>query len=116
MATDSAIDGGLVREFNSGSESRSVRGIDIRGDVRGGQDGVIAGDVNRLDEGVEVASRNVVGVVPVDHASGPINGTLRGSWDTSRPHTGVGHDISFALTERSRRGFHLIWIRAGVDG
>jgi hypothetical protein len=37
-----------------------------------------------------VASGNVIGVVPVDHASSPLNGTIRSSFDTSGPHTGVG--------------------------
>ena len=90
VATGSAVDGGLVRELNSGCEGSCVGGVNVRGNIRGGFHGVIAGDVDRLDEGVEVASGNVVGVVPVDHASSPLNSTLRSSIDTSGPHTGVG--------------------------
>ena len=89
MGTDSTVDGSLVRERNSGSESCGIGVIDIGGDVRGRLDGVIAGDVDRLDEGVKVASGDVVGVVPVDHASSPLNSTLRSSIDASGPHTGV---------------------------
>lgn len=94
MATDSAVDGGFVRERDSGSEGSGVGGIDIGGVIRGRLDGVTTGDVNRLDEGVEVASGNVVRVVPVNHASSPLNGTLRSSFDASGPHTGVGAQMS----------------------
>jgi hypothetical protein len=69
-------------------------GVNIGGNVRGRLDGVIAGDVDRVDEGVEVASGNVVGVVPVDHASSPLNGALRSSVDTGGPHTIVGARMS----------------------
>jgi hypothetical protein len=103
VATGSTVDGGLVREFNPGCESSRVRGVNVGGNVRGRLDGVIAGDVNRVDEGVEVASGNVVGVVPVDHASGPLNGALRSSVDTCGPHTIVGARMS-ALSRARRLG------------
>ena len=90
MATNSTVNCGLIRECNSGSESCGVGGVDIGGDVRGRLDGVVAGDVNRLDKSVEVAGGNIVRVVPVNHTSSPIDGTLGASIDTSRPHTGVG--------------------------
>jgi len=90
MATGSAVDGGFVRELDSGSEGGGVGGIDIGGDIRGRLDGVTAGDVDRTDEDVEVASGNVVGVVPVNHASSPLGGALGSSFNTSGPHAGVG--------------------------
>lgn len=89
MATGSTVDGGLVRELNSRSESSGVRGVNVGGDISGRLDGVIAGDVDALNEGVEVASSDVVRVVPVDHTSSPLNGPLGGSLDTSGPHTDV---------------------------
>lgn len=94
MAAGSTVDGGLVRELNSGSESRGVGGVNIGGYIRGRLNGVIASDIDRLDEGIEVASGNVVGVVPVDHTSCPLNGALRGSWDTGGPYTSVGTRMS----------------------
>ena len=84
------VDGGLVRELDSRGESGGVGGIDIRGDVGRGLDGVIAGDIDRANEGVEVACCNVVGIVPIDHASSPLNGTRRGSLDASGPDTIAG--------------------------
>jgi len=61
--------------------------IDIGSDTGGGLDGVIADDANRLDEDGEVTSGNVVGVVPVDHAPGPMNDALGTSFDTGGPYT-----------------------------
>jgi len=104
VATSSAVDGGLVRELNSGCEGSCVGGVNVGGNIRGRFHGVIAGDVDRLDEGVEVASRDVVGVVPVNHASSPLNGTLRSSVDTSGPHTGVGAWMSVSSQAMELRG------------
>ena len=101
MGTDSTVDGSLVRERNSGSESCGIGVVDIGGDVRGRFDRVVAGDIDRLDEGVEISSGNVVGVAPVDHSSSPLNGTLRSSIDTSGPHTGVGDDVNFVPSDRT---------------
>lgn len=42
-----------------------------------------------------MASSNVVGVVPVDHASSPLNSPLRRSTDTTGPHTVVGRMRQF---------------------
>ena len=95
-----AISGGLVREVDSRSESSGVGGIDIGGGIRGRVDGVIAGDIDRLDEDLEVAGGDVVGVVPVDHASRPVNDTLGTSIDTSGPHTGVGVKMSGSFKTR----------------
>jgi len=104
VTTGSAVDGGLVRELDSGCEGSCVGGVNVGGNTRGRFDGVIAGDVDRLDEDVEVASGNVVGVVPVDHASSPLNGTLRSSVDTSGPHTGVGAWMSVSSRARGAGG------------
>lgn len=89
MATGGTVDCGLVRKLDSGSEGSGVGGVNIGGNIRGRRGGVIAGDVDRLDEGIEVASGDVVGVVPIDHASSPLNSPLRSSFDTSGPHTVV---------------------------
>ena len=105
MARGGTVDGGLVRELNPGSESSCVGGVNIGGDIRGRFDGVIAGDVDPLDEGVKMASGDVVGVVPVDHASSPLNGTLGSSVNTGGPHAVVGGmDVSFVLSERGAGG------------
>ena len=76
MATSSTVYGGLVRELNSRGKSSGVGGVNIRSNISGRLVGIVAGDVDRLDEGVEMTGGNVVGVVPVDHASGPLNSTL----------------------------------------
>ena len=89
MASRSTVDGGFVGELDSGGKCGYVGGIDIRGDVGGRLGGVIASDIDRADEGVEVASGDVVGVVPIYHASSPLNGTWRGSLDTGGPYTGT---------------------------
>ena len=82
--------GSLVGELDSWGESSGVGGINVRGDVGGRLDGVIACDIDRTDEGVEVASGNVVRVIPIDHASSPLDGARRGSRDTGGPYTSVG--------------------------
>lgn len=94
MTVRSTVDGGLVREFDSRGESSGIGGVDVRGNVGRGFDWVIASDVDRTDEGVEVASGYVVGVVPIDHTSSPINGTLGSPWDAGGPNTSVGKQIS----------------------
>lgn len=90
MTKGSTVDGSLVGKLDSRGGSGDVGGIDIRGDVSRWLDGIATSDVDRANEGVEVASGNVVGVVPIDHASSPLNGTRRGSLDTSRPYTSGG--------------------------
>lgn len=104
MGTNSTVDGSLIREGNSGGEGCGIWVVDIGGDVRGRLDGVIAGDVDRLDEGVEVSSGNVVGVVPVDHASSPLNCALGSSIDTSGPHTRVGGRCQFRSKREREKG------------
>jgi hypothetical protein len=89
MTARSTADGGLVREFDSRGEGSDIGGVDVRSNVGRWFDGVIASDVDRTDEGVEVASGYVVGVVPIDHTPGPIDGTLGSSWDASGPNTSV---------------------------
>lgn len=94
MTNDGTVDGSLVREFDSRGGNSGIGGIDIRGDVGGRLDGIVACDVDRADKGVEVASGNVVGVVPIDHASSPLNSAWGSSLDTSRPYTGEGSKLS----------------------
>ena len=103
MARGGTVDGGLVRELNPGSESSCVGSVNIGGDIRGRFDGVIAGDVDPLDEGVEMASGDVIGVVPVDHASSPLNGTLGSSVNTGGPHAGVGVWVSVSFSARGKQ-------------
>ena len=87
MTAGGTVDGGFVRELDSGGESGDVGSIDVGGDICGGLDRVITGDVDRADEGVEVACRNIVGIVPIDHTTGPLNGALGTSLDACRPDT-----------------------------
>lgn len=89
MVGGDTVDGSLIRELDSGGKGGCVGGIDIRRDVGGRFSGVIASDIDRADEGVEVASGNVIGVVPIDHASSPLNGAWRRSLDASGPYTSV---------------------------
>lgn len=80
------IDRGLIRKFDSRGGSGRVRGIDIGSDIVRRFNGVVAGDINRTYERVEMAGRNIVGIIPIDHAPRPLNGALRGSLDASGPY------------------------------
>lgn len=51
----------------------------------------MACDVHARDEGVEVSSGEVVGVVPVDHATGPFNSALGLAGDAGGPETTRGN-------------------------
>lgn len=63
-----------------------------------------------------MASSNIVRVVPIDHASSPLNGTWRSSLDTCGPYADVDIAVSFIRNKRDGGKLYLIWIRAGVAG
>lgn len=46
MTAGGTVDGGLVRELDSGGESSGVGSIDVGGDICRGLDGVITGDID----------------------------------------------------------------------
>lgn len=70
-------DRGLVSDVDLGRERGRVLAIDVRLRIGRVRLRVRAGNGDRGDERVEVACRLVIGIVPVDHAAGPFDGTGR---------------------------------------
>ena len=85
-----AVDRRLVRDRDRGREGGRVLAVDVRDRVRRVRARVRALDLDGLDEHVEVTRRLVIGVVPVDDATSPLNSALARGVSAGRPDTRQG--------------------------
>jgi len=78
---------GRVRVSHGGDAKRIVGSIDVRLGADRKSAAISTLDGDRLDGSLEMSVGDLVRVVPVDHASGPVNGALTRGRNTCRPDT-----------------------------
>lgn len=101
IRADGTVDSCGIREGDARIRRR-VRIVSVGRDVRSRRGGISTFNLDGRDERVKVASGFIISVIPVDHTTSPVDGSLRLTRNSCRPNTQLypsrgGWVVSYAI-------------------